>query len=248
MAGYDKVIEQVPELFTRRQGDWVAEGANNAIVILGTDRVKPDGPATGRDGLGTRPGAGSIAVIAGRHDPKGHPNINDDDATLYLSMKTDVDVNVHSDKLTLGRDGVVPNVKEPGSAAVLTSKDVRIACDADGSVKVFLSQDTRDKYVFINGDQCEIHLGSSFINLKDGVTTINSSQTEIVIDRDGNIKLGELAARMNQLIQIFANIGIVSQTGNLGAPVPINPDLVRKLLEWSASNISGDKFIKMDKP
>jgi len=188
-TGYEKVIEDIPDLYTRRQGDWTAEGANNAIIVLGTDRSKKDGPATGTDGLGNGKGAGTAAVIVGRRNKKGHPDINSDDASLYLSMKTKVDENLHCDALVMGKNSKAPN-SPAGPAAILKSKDIRIAFGKDGMVKIFLSG-ANDRYLLLSGDTCEIHIGQSFVNVKDD---------EVTIEGASKIRLGAEAAEQHVIL------------------------------------------------
>jgi len=214
MAGYEKVIERVPETFTRRQGDWVAEGANNTILILGTDRAKPKEPATGYDGLGTLPGAGSIAIITGRHNPKGHPDFNNDDSFLYLSSKTNVDANLAYGSEGSLKGGTTSQAKSAAKAIIAKSDNIRAVFRDNGDVRV-ATQDGKT-FIVISKDYIDGHVGKDL--------WIDVGGVGLEVHSSDKVKLGPLAEALDDLIAklmtAFSTAGTVSLAGNLGAPVP----------------------------
>ena len=245
MAGYEKVIESIPATYTRRPGEWVAESGNNALLVLGTDRAKKGGPGTASDGFGGQPGAGSILAVVGRKDPAGHPDIANDTGVIYLAMKTDADAVLGSDSLPSGKGGKFPDAPAGDAATIIKSKNVRVAFEKGGSIKIFLSQE-KDRYVIVNEDACEIHIKNNFVNVKDGQITVKSDSTEMIVNKDGSVKIGNLARAIAELVEYFVSPGIISQTGNLGAPVPIHPTLLQNIILWKSKYIAGNNFVKMD--
>jgi hypothetical protein len=235
MAGYDKVIERTPQTYTRRQGDWVAEGANNTILVLGTDRARAGGPATGYDGLGTIPGAGSISIIAGRHDPKGHPDFHSDDAFVYLSMKTNVDANLaYGSEGTLGRS----TAKAAAKAVVLKSDNVRAVFRDNGDVRV--ATEDGKTFVVVSKDYIDGHVGKDL--------WIDVGGIGLEVHSSDKVKLGPLADALSgladKLTEAFMQATTVSMAGNLGAPVPFaGSDLQVKVNEalsaWKSQWIEG---------
>ena len=79
----DMIYEDVPR-FIRRTGDMVLANENNSTIILGRDRQR--GVETGH---GNSAGAGSIHMVVGRQGEDPDPVA--DDATLYISRKSDPD-------------------------------------------------------------------------------------------------------------------------------------------------------------
>lgn len=141
---YDIVQESVPS-FVKRVGDYVVQGSNNAIIILGTDRAKK-GPAGLSDGYGHLGssgkgiGSGAVHIIVGRADPDGNPDLEKDSAYMYLSMKSDPDKN-------LGLENVEGSV-EKSSVAVIKADAVRLVVRKDlkisfegGSTYIVLKKD-----------------------------------------------------------------------------------------------------------
>lgn len=172
-SGYQKVVEDVPDLFTRRQGDWTAEGGNNTLIVLGTDRCRR-GPATIEDGLGTvaKGGkkAGSILAVAGRKDPRGNPDLDADDTTLYLSMRTEVDKNLNT-------GGIFTD--DTGPAAVVKSDHVRIVFRKN--LKIATAEP--NSHIFFDE-------GSLVADLQDKVRltlNVDGGDTLAVIEAEGNI-------------------------------------------------------------
>ncbi len=138
----DMVYEEVPPV-SRREGDNVLAGQNNATIILGRDRA-----GSVDSGYGSRlkdggKSAGAVHAIAGR---KGSdPSISDDAATMYLSAKSDPDEQA----------GTSMGEKQKGvSAAVLRADCVRIAPRKDFKLSVGKAYMTisADGKVVIEGD------------------------------------------------------------------------------------------------
>jgi len=185
--GYLKVIEKVPVQFVRRGGDWVQEGGNNTLIVLGTDRAIPNGPASIDDGLGTveaeggGKGAGTVIIVAGRQDlVNGNPDINADDTTLYLSQLTDVDANL----------GTTFETADKGPAAVLISDHVRFVFRDNMKIASAVSA----THVFLDGDHLHVDMqGKAKVNLDiDGDAStceINVQDNFIKIESDGTITI-----------------------------------------------------------
>lgn len=121
----DMVYEDVPTL-TRRQGDNVVAGQNNATILLGRDRAGSVDTGYGSRENGGGKSAGALHAIVGR---KGSdPSIRDDSATLYLSQKSDPDVQAGTEDIGSKASGV--------SAAVLRADCVRIVPRSDLKISV----------------------------------------------------------------------------------------------------------------
>ncbi len=183
--GYLKVIERVPVSFTRRGGDWVQEGGNNTLIVLGTDRAKPDGPATVDDGLGTveadsgGKGAGTIAAVVGRKDLEGgNIDVSADDAFVYLSMKTRVDENL----------GTTFESSDTGPAAAVKADHVRLVFRKNLKV----SATEKATHVHLDDDRLHIDMqGKARVSLDvsgdDSVATIDVQDNTITVKSDGTI-------------------------------------------------------------
>jgi hypothetical protein len=183
--GYLKVVESVPVQFVRRGGDWVQEGGNNTLVVLGTDRAILNGPATIDDGLGTvdaeggGKGAGTVIMVAGRHDlAGGNPDINADDTTLYLSQLTDVDKNL----------GTVFESQNKGPSAVLVSDFVRLVFRQNMKIASALSA----THAFLDGDHLHIDMqGKATVKLDvagdSSTAEISVQNNTIKITSDGTV-------------------------------------------------------------
>lgn len=148
----DLVQEDVPG-FVRRIGDWFAQGSNNALIFLGTDRAK-NGPASIDDGLGSvksagaGKGTGSALVVVGRKDKDGNPDFKSDSAYLYLSMNTDGDVNCGS---TMEGDA------GKGAYGIMKSDGVRI----------------------VGRKTAKIVGGNGFVTIKDGETVVDNGKIKL---------------------------------------------------------------------
>ncbi len=150
MAGGDMVFETVPQL-TRRLGDSLMAGQNNATILLGRDRVDGLNTGYGRvDSPGAGVGAGAIHLVVGRASE--NPSIIDDRASVYLSSKADPDIMA-------GTDGIgAPHKAE--SAVIMRADCVRITARNDMKLSVGKAYITlsADGGITLEGD---ISLGKS---------------------------------------------------------------------------------------
>lgn len=142
---YDIIKEDVP-VFTKRVGDHVIHGSNNTVIVLGTDRAK-NGPATVDDGLGhikaegKGTGAGAIHIIAGMKDKEdGNPDLKDDKAYVYLSMKTEVDKNANLSSVEGDGGKAAAFIAKADCLRLVFRKDVKI-CTEDGSTYIHIKKD-----------------------------------------------------------------------------------------------------------
>jgi len=226
--GHLKVIEKVPVSYTRRGGDWAQEGGNNTLLVLGTDRSKPDGPATMDDGLGTvdadggGEGTGTVMLVVGRQDlENGNPDINEDDTTLYLSQKTDADTNL----------GTTFETEDTGPAAILVTDNIRFVFR--NNLKI--SSAGVETTVFLDGDRLHINMQnkakiSMDITGEDSTVEIESQGNTIKVDSQGiitidsasqvivNTEVAEVHATTSALVespQVTIDADDTTITGNL---------------------------------
>ena len=138
----DMVYEGVP-LISRRQGDNLVAGQNNATILLGRDRFGPvDSGYGSRDRDGGK-SAGAMHLVVGRK--ASDPVVADDAATVYLSAKTDPDDQAGT--------AAVQGTQTGKSAVLMRADCVRIAPRTDFKVSVgraylFIS----DGRVVVEGD------------------------------------------------------------------------------------------------
>lgn len=168
------IVEEVPK-FVKRIGDQTIAGSNNTLIILGTDRAK-NGPATIEDGLGhpdadgEGKGTGTVHFIAGRKAED--PDLKEDKAFLYLTMKSDVD-----DNLDLG-DIEEANNESPG--AILKSDILRLV--ARKNIKL-ASNDDQKHYIFIGEEKTVIRVDDdTTITVEDKKITIKAKNNKIELD------------------------------------------------------------------
>lgn len=184
----DVVIEDVPQ-FIRRYGDAVYEGSNNTIIILGTDRAKK-GPASKSDGLGhvkgpnKGAGTGTIHIIAGR--AAKDPDLDKDDAFIYLTRKSKVD-----DNLGLGGVEQAQNDK-PG--AIVKSDLIRIVGRKD--IKICANDDDKH-YIFMDGKKIKIKFGSNFVEIDDNNIKIDFGQSKATLKTTGEISIKNSSCEIN---------------------------------------------------
>jgi len=171
----DVVVEAVPK-FTRRYGDYVFEGSNNTIFIMGTDRAKA-GPAGLGDGNGhvgaANKGAGTatIHIIAGRNGKD--PDMKDDSSFLYLSKKTKADTN-------LAITGVAGVSTDDKPSAILKSDVIRIIGRKD--LKICVNDDEKH-YMFMNGSKFKVEFNTNAtIEIVDKKITVKMGSDTIVMD------------------------------------------------------------------
>lgn len=122
----DMVYEDVP-LLSRRQGDNVVAGQNNATILLGRDRDGSVDTGYGsRTHSGGGKGAGAIHAVVGRQSED--PDLWNDDATVYLSAKSDPD--------TQARTGKIGGRQTETSAVIMRADCVRVVPRTDFKVSV----------------------------------------------------------------------------------------------------------------
>ena len=130
------VFEEVPRL-SRRAGDWVAAGQNNASILLGRDRIdRVDSGYGSITSAGGGRGTGAIHAIVGRVGED--PSIENDAATMYMSAKTDPDAPI--DTAGIGID------RRANSAITLRADCIRVSARMD--LKVSIGQ----AYLVISSD------------------------------------------------------------------------------------------------
>jgi hypothetical protein len=212
---YDVIVEQVPK-FVRRYGDYVAEGSNNALIVLGTDRAA-SGQASIDDGLGhidasgKGEGTGTIHLIAGRAD--SDPDFSADKSFVYVTMKSNVDDNLEISSIQKSSNAV--------PAVVLKSDFVRIVSRVD--TKICVNDDDKH-YVFLSGDKFVVNFGSNFVEFDGDKLNVNFGQTQLTIkDSDVTVdsphfKLAGSAGNdwkelFNTLIFLVANHGHMTSMG-----------------------------------
>jgi hypothetical protein len=200
---YDLIQEEVPG-FVRRIGDWVAQGSNNALIVLGTDRAKK-GPASIDDGLGSvkSPGggksSGSALVVVGRKDKDGNPDLDKDSAYLYLSMNTDGDASTGS---------VMEGDAGKGAYGIMKSDGVRV----------------------IGRRTAKIVGGKGYMTIKDEETVVDNKKIKL----GKNASVGTCLTDMleNYLKQLVASLATgTTPTGGpvtFSSPIPTPPSLQSK--------------------
>ena len=201
-----KVVEQVPPLFVRRNGDWAQEGGNNALIVLGTDRAAA-GPASVDDGLGTveapggGKGTGTAHITVGRKQVD--PDFGTDDAFLYLSQKTNADQN-------LGADGI-ETATQAQPAAVLKSTDIRIVFggpDGAGNLKIYFDDTNKDKYVFIDGTKARVQFKEGIdVTLDAHSVTAEVGENSVIIKDDGTVTVTADTATVNARTKAEVKVG-----------------------------------------
>lgn len=148
MMSADMVYEQVPRL-TKRVGDGMLAGSNNATILLGRDRLgrvdsgygSLSSPTQGKD-------AGAIHLMVGR--VAEDPSLIEDKATIYISAMTDPD-----DAL-----GDILGSRQSKKSAIIGRADcVRISARTDIKISAGRASITLDSSgtVTIDGD---IQLGA----------------------------------------------------------------------------------------
>lgn len=204
------VQQKIPELppgFVRRSGDKVIEGANNALIIIGTDRAAK-GPATPSDGLGTLEkrgtGTGTIHAVVGRKDKNGDPDFDKDDSFLYLTMKSQADENLQTEDI----------VRSSGktAAAILKSDAVRLV--ARESLKIVLRDGTKNiGYIFFDKTKIELNIADNKILMDSDGITLKSVRVKIGEGAQEHMILGD------SFYDQFLNHTHPSAVGPTGQPI-----------------------------
>lgn len=190
-----KVVESFPDIprsYTRRVGDWVQEGGNNSIIVLGTDRAD-FGPADVDVGLGTTEadgngkGTGCALISVGRKDQDGNPDFDIDDSFIYLAMKTEVDKNMGIDDVAKPQEVEF----DVGAAPAILAKSDHIRAVFRGTLKIVLENEERNDYIYINKDKTIVSQNEGvFVVMDKDTITVECSENSVVINRgDGTINI-----------------------------------------------------------
>ncbi len=137
----DILVEVVPRL-TKRAGDAAFASANNSTILLGRDRI-----GSVDSGYGSGSNAGAMHLIVGRS--KTDPSLIDDSATIYLSMRSDPDLLVQTEK--------VGKTQRSMSAVLVRADCVRIVPRTDMKISV----------------------GNSYLSMVDGSVVIESASISL---------------------------------------------------------------------
>jgi hypothetical protein len=237
--GYLKVVEKVPVSFVRRGGDWAQEGGNNTLIVMGTDRVSPDGPATLDDGLGSTEsdgggtGTGTVMIVAGRQDMAGgNPDINNDDTTLYLSQKTDADTNLGLGDIVDTFDGAPAAILESDNIRLVYRSSTKIAA-ADASNYLYFDDKkieikvSEKSTITIEGEKILIECGNSFVTMDDGKITIQAGTIEMGDAAEG----GDEGIILGKSFTTFFDTHIhMTPTGPSSPPTPKMQPLATNLV------------------
>jgi hypothetical protein len=229
--------------FRRREGDWSQEGSNNTLIVLETDRAKPNGgPAGTADGLGTfqesvklqdNERVGAIHIVAGRISESGDTDLVGDDSYLYMSSLTNPDVNIAIEKIG-GETDWEPAKKVP--ALIAKSNNIRIVYRNTGDIRIL--SDGAKSFLVMNDKFIDWSVEENFW------LNVGGTKMEIKDEANSNkIRIGPLVPGLKDLVDslhsALSRATVVSYTGNMGAPVPNNGDLKINLLqaldEWRSS-------------
>jgi hypothetical protein len=209
-------------------------------LILGTDR--PAGADSGighvhADGGGLN--TGTVHVIAGRKSKD--PSFDKDSSFIYISQRTNADENLNLPNLTAGTT-TVPAPNEP--AIIVKSNNIRVVYRDAGDVRIV--NDKGSSFIVISKDYIDSHVESD--------VWVDAGGVRLEVHKDNTVRLGPLAKALenlaSELIKAIMGATTVSNTGNLGAPVPFGgSDLQMKLNQalttWKNNFIEG-QYIKDD--
>ena len=245
--GHLKIIEKVPVSYTRRGGDWAQEGGNNTLLVLGTDRVSPDGPATMDDGLGTvdadggGKGTGTVMIVAGRQDlENGDPDLNNDDTTLYLSQKTDADTNLGLGDIVEAFDGAPAAILESDNIRLVYRTSTKIAA-ADASNYLYFDDKKIEikvgekSTITVEGGKILIELGNSFIIADDNKITIQA----------GTIELGDAAENGDEGIILGASFTTFFDTHIHMTPTGPSSPPTPKMQPLASNLVSQQSYVRL---
>lgn len=247
MSSHEKIFEWVPPRFDRRQGDSLVEGANNNILILGTDR-----PAAADSGLGHADadnggaGAGTIHLLVGRTTV--NPNFQSDDAFIYISQKTNADANLFDtpgNDLTGDLTGGTTSLGAYAKPAIIVKSDnVRLVYRNSGDLRI--ANEDGHSFIVISKDYIDSFAGKDL--------WIDVGGVKLELHDDSRVKLGPLANALSDLVDSLKTALTTAQDsgkGNLGFPVLFGQsDLQKKLLDaltsWKTRRIVNGEYIKKD--
>lgn len=188
-------IEDIPN-YAETGCETVYSGKNNTFIVFGRDR--PSDRNSGYGGIGEKK-SGTIDIVAGRlsnnpqtFDSNGQPlwvnnNVWRDASRIYISQRTDVDVNY---RIAAGSSGIARN----SPAIAIKSDHVRLI--GRKSIKIVTGTDSFDG---LDGNKI---LTSATIDLLGG----NSTDIQPLV-KGNNLKevLIEITEKLNNTIGILSN-------------------------------------------
>jgi len=185
-------------IYNEAVNEIVEKGRNNTYIVLGRDR--PGSKTSGYGGLGASH-CGAISLVAGRRgqkaadiDDKGNimyadPNHRTDAAFIYISQKTDVDINLNL------ADGKVGNAIAKSAVVlkadnlrfisrqgvkIVTGTDDKLSTDGPSEavygVDIIAGNNDKDLQPMVKGDNLIECLGE----LKEEISKLNGALTGFV--------------------------------------------------------------------
>jgi hypothetical protein len=183
----DSVIEDVP-VFVRRYGDYLVQGSNNTIIIMGTDRAR-SGPSSIDDGLGhiSAPnkgrGTGTIHIISGRKQKD--PDLKKDESFVYITRKSRIDENLELTNIETSQNEVPGIVVKSDVVRVVGRKDLKFCANDDEKHYLFMDQN-KVKVNFNDGSTLEMNEKKITIKMGNNSIVMDDKQSQINV---GNTKL-----------------------------------------------------------
>lgn len=182
----DAIVEKVPR-FRRRYGDHVQEGSNNTLIVLGTDRAKK-GPASIDDGLGHvdasggGKGTGTIHIVAGRK--KEDPDLQKDDAFIYVTQKSKVDDNLDLGSIESATNEKSAVIAKADLLRLVARKNLKIAVNDDQKHSIFFDGEKlkikfNDYEIVLDGNHAHINVGSTKFSLDGKEVKIDSPKVHL---------------------------------------------------------------------
>lgn len=172
------LVEDVPS-FQQRVGDYVVQGSNNALIVLGRDRGA-SGRADVDSGHGAEPRSGAILAVVGRSGQD--PDFSSDSAYVYLSMRSDADRVV----------GTVRAEGDTGESSAFLAKADAVRVVARKDAKLFVD----GSYVFVSKDRAVVRVGSSVVTVSDGKAVVESGRIELGAGASEPMVLGSSFSRL----------------------------------------------------
>lgn len=132
------VYEDIPRV-SKRLGDSLIAGANNATILLGRDRIGSvdSGYGSSSSANGGRD-AGAIHAIVGRKSED--PSIANDAATLYISTITDPDVAASTTAVGSGQTGKSGVILRADCVRIVPRVDIKLSV---GKAYIWMTADGR---------------------------------------------------------------------------------------------------------
>lgn len=152
--------EKIPK-FTARKGDRVIEGSNNALIVLGRDRVSDVNS-------GQKEKSGTVHIVVGRQKEEDIDTENDL-STIIVSMKTDIDANLKTDSVGSAVSQVAAIGVRSDEIRIVARKGIKIVVEGgDITIEannILLGKEASEKAVL--GNKLVTELGK----IIDAITT-----------------------------------------------------------------------------